>query len=619
MKPSPASKRHTKDTLRIYAEHSRKHLLSVILTFGSIIAASIFGNIPALYYKKILDLLSQNTPSPGVASKAILLLIAIAAIELVRWFFFRTTNFAHNHFQARVTKDLYQSCFERLHRHSFSFFNNAYLGALIKRVNRFVSSFEVIADNIIWSVLPIIVNTIMIVYILSSRAVWLGLIMCVWIVLFLTVNIVFTRWKLKFDIAANDAETASSGHLADTIGNHGTVKLFNGFSREYNHFQKLLETARVLRLKSWNADAVFEGAQGALAVILEIGIFYGAIQLWTQGLITVGDFVLIQAYILTILLEVWGFGRLLRRVFENLANANDMTETLVMPYEIQDIPQAKNLSTTQGKIVFNHVSFSYRPLVKQSERDMEKTEGDDETTTAELDHDQSTLFKDLTFTIQPKQKIALVGPSGSGKSTIIKLLLRMHDLTDGAILIDDQPVNQVTQESLWAAMSLVPQDPVLFHRSVKENIRYGKPEASDEEIIEAAKRAHCHEFIERLEKGYETEVGERGVKLSGGERQRIAIARAILRNAPILLLDEATSSLDSESEKLIQDALHTLMKNKTVIVVAHRLSTIMEMDRIIVLKNGQIIEDDSHQALIKQGGLYAGLWKLQAGGFIKEE
>jgi ABC-type multidrug transport system fused ATPase/permease subunit len=195
----------------------------------------------------------------------------------------------------------------------------------------------------------------------------------------------------------------------------------------------------------------------------------------------------------------------------------------------------------------------------------------------------------------------------------------MYDIQQGEVRIDGQAITAVTQESLWRAMSLVPQDPVLFHRSIMENIRYGRPEASDQEVFEAARLAHCNEFIERLHEGYHTEVGERGVKLSGGERQRIAIARAILRNAPILLLDEATSSLDSESERLIQDALHTLMSNKTVIVIAHRLSTIMQMDRIIVLKEGHILEDGTHKELLQKKGLYAGLWKLQAGGFIQDE
>jgi len=224
----------------------------------------------------------------------------------------------------------------------------------------------------------------------------------------------------------------------------------------------------------------------------------------------------------------------------------------------------------------------------------------------------------LCLDIHAGERVALVGPSGAGKSTVIKLLLRQHDVTRGRILVDDQHITKVTLESLWDNISLVPQDPLLFHRTLKENIRYGKPDATEEEVILAARLAHCHEFITEFSDGYDTYVGERGVKLSGGERQRVAIARAILRNAPILILDEATSSLDSESEKLIQDALVSLMKGKTVAVIAHRLSTIMKMDRIIVIDKGKIVEEGTHaQLLRKKKSVYKRLWNIQSGGFIE--
>jgi ATP-binding cassette subfamily B protein len=220
--------------------------------------------------------------------------------------------------------------------------------------------------------------------------------------------------------------------------------------------------------------------------------------------------------------------------------------------------------------------------------------------------------------VRSGEKVALVGPSGAGKSTIVKILFRFYEITRGKILIDGQDISRVTQESLRDQISLVPQEPILFHRTLRENIRYGRPGASDEEVVEAARQAHCHEFISGLDKGYDTYVGERGIKLSGGERQRVAIARAILKNAPILVLDEATSSLDSESEALIQDALRVLMRDKTVIVIAHRLSTIMQMDRIIVLENGTVADMGTHQELLRtEGGLYKKLWQLQAGGFLE--
>jgi ATP-binding cassette subfamily B protein len=259
---------------------------------------------------------------------------------------------------------------------------------------------------------------------------------------------------------------------------------------------------------------------------------------------------------------------------------------------VVDKPKAREFKFKHGAIEFSKVGFTYK-------------EGVD-------------VLSDFSLNIKPGEKVALIGSSGGGKSTIVKLLFRFFDIQKGRISIDSQDISTVTQDSLRKNLSLVPQDPILFHRSLMENIRYGKPEASEEEVVEASRVAHCHEFISGFPQGYETLVGERGVKLSGGERQRVAIARAVLKNAPILVLDEATSSLDSESEMLIQDALKKLMKGKTVIVIAHRLSTIMQMDRIIVIDGGKIVEEGKHKELLKaQEGIYQKLWNIQAGGFGK--
>jgi ATP-binding cassette subfamily B protein len=400
------------------------------------------------------------------------------------------------------------------------------------------------------------------------------------------------QYKLKYDILYSEADSKASGYLADTITNNVNVKLFNGFGRELDSFKTLTEKVKKLRKIKWYLESTFEAIQGFLMIALEIGMFYVAVILWEKRIINVGDFVLIQAYVLHIFNQVWGFGRTVRFIYESLADAEEMTITLNMPHEIQDIKNAKQLKVTKGAVDFENVGFYY--------------------------HETRKIFENLNFRIESNQKIALVGPSGSGKSTIIKLLLRMHDIRTGKISVDGQNIAKVAQDSLWKNISLVPQDPILFHRSLLENIRYGKPEATEDQVRQAARLAHCDEFISAFPEKYETHVGERGVKLSGGERQRVAIARAILRNAPILVLDEATSSLDSESESLIQDALNNLMKNKTVIVIAHRLSTIMKMDRIIVLESGKIVEQGTHEELLtKPKGLYKKLWKFQAGGFIE--
>jgi ABC-type multidrug transport system fused ATPase/permease subunit len=271
-----------------------------------------------------------------------------------------------------------------------------------------------------------------------------------------------------------------------------------------------------------------------------------------------------------------------------------MVEIILLPHEIKDTPTAKELIVNDVEIGFKDLNFNF--------------------------NETRQVLKNINLNIKPGEKVALIGPSGAGKTTFVRLLLRFYDSTSGQILIDKQDISKVTQESLRSNISLVPQDPVLFHRTLAENIAYGKRDATRQEIEKAASLAHCDEFIKELPYGLETYVGERGIKLSGGERQRVAIARAILKNAPILVLDEATSSLDSESEMLIQDALNVLMENKTVIVIAHRLSTIQKMDRIIVVDNGQIVEQGNHQELLaSENSLYKKLWTLQAGGFIVED
>ncbi|MEK9177967.1 MAG: ATP-binding cassette domain-containing protein, partial [Patescibacteria group bacterium] len=326
----------------------------------------------------------------------------------------------------------------------------------------------------------------------------------------------------------------------------------------------------------------------------EFFLFYYGIKYWQLGLISIGTFVLIQAYYFSMADRLWNVSRVIRDVYEGYADAKEMVEILKLAHDVKDAPGAKAILVPKGEIDWKDVTFAFNMT--------------------------RSVLNGITLHIRNGEKVALVGPSGAGKSTFVRLLLRLYDIESGEITIDGQNIAHVTQDSLRHNISLVPQDPVLFHRTLLENIRYGRRDATDLEVIEAAKLAHCDDFIESLPNKYETYVGERGIKLSGGERQRVAIARAILKNAPVLILDEATSSLDSHSEMLIQDALDTLMKSKTTIVIAHRLSTIKKMDRIIVVDNGKIVEEGTHDTLAeKTNGLYAKLWSLQAGGFLKEE
>ena len=586
-------KNNTKKTLKIYWEHSRVYKLELFIMLFSVIGASILSVIVPLYFKAFFDILVSEQPKDIIYNGLMSILASIIVIEFIQWTLWRSTAFSSTYFQSKVLADLSNLCFRHLHKHSFSYFNNNFTGSLVKRVNYFVRSFENIVDRATWDFIPLIITISIIVAILFSKNSILGMIIVIWIFLFMTVNWIFAKHKMKYDIRRSEAETEATGFLADTITNNSNVKLFCGYKQEVNSFAKLNKKIRDLRIFTWNLDEVFNSTQTFLMIVLEIGVFYFAIQLWKEDLFTVGDFVLLQSYVLILFMKLWHFGKMVRQTYQNLADAEEMTEILDTPYEIKDVYNAKNLKITAGKIKFEKMDFYY--------------------------HKTREVFKDFNFSIKPCERIALIGPSGAGKTTIVKLLLRNHEVSAGKILIDGQDLSKITQESLWKNISLVPQDPILFHRTLMENIRYGRSKATDKEVIEASKLAHCHEFIISSPEGYGTYVGERGIKLSGGERQRVAIARAILRNAPILILDEATSSLDSQSESLIQDALTKLMKGKTVIVIAHRLSTIIKMDRIVYIDKGSIVEDGTHQQLLeKENGYYRKLWELQAGGFIAD-
>ena len=586
-------KNNTRKTIKIYWSHIIKYKLSGSIILFSIIAGSAISVIIPLYYKKFFDILGTDQAREVIADGLIDVLIIILIVHFINWIAWRMADFFLPHFYAQLIADIQDTCFKYLHKHSFSYFNNNFVGALVKRVGYFSNSFRDILDRVLWEFVPLIVKMSVIIAVLFWSNYILGTIVVVWLVIFVIVNWFMALYKMKFDLKRATAQTLATGFLSDTITNNSNIKLFCGNEKEVKDFFNLNEKVRKLTEYTFNLDNIFDAIQALFMIVLEGMTFYVAIKLWEKQMFTIGDFVLLQSYVLIIFMHIWSFGKMIRRTYQNLADAEEMTIILNIPHEIQNSLRAKILKVDKSKIEFENLDFYYNKTRK--------------------------VFEKFNLTIKGCQRVALIGPSGAGKTTVVKLLLRNYDVFGGKILIDDQDISKVTQESLWKNISLVPQDPILFHRSLMENIRYGKFDATDEEVINASKLAHCHEFINNLPEKYGTFVGERGVKLSGGERQRVAIARAILRNAPILILDEATSSLDSHSESLIQDALDKLMKDKTVIVIAHRLSTIVKMDRIIFIDDGRIIEDGTHQQLIKkENGQYRKLWELQAGGFIAD-
>ncbi len=566
----------------------RKFKVSFFAVVLLTIAASALDIFIPLQYLKLWNVLSVNNFTSVEIAKS--LIFFILGLNFIRWTFRRISGFSLAHFESEVLAGLRKQAFSYLIGHSHAFFANNFAGSLTQRINKYARAFEKITDRMIADGLPLIVRglgTVIAIYTLFPKYSYILGVFCL---VFLLTAFIYIRYKLKYDVIASEADSRTTGAVSDSIGNHASIQLFTGHDYERLRVGEVMDDQKNKTKFNWFLWDGLGAIESFYAVAIEFIIFWVVLGDWQTGLITLPVIVLLQNYLIRLIENLWSFAAIVRAYYESFADAEEMAVILSTPYEIIDKPIQK-LKEVKGEVVFDHVSYVY-------------------------DNNNSKVLDDFSVTVHAGQKIAIVGSSGAGKTTFVRLLLHLFNITSGRIMIDGVDISKISQENLRDKISFVPQDPVLFHRTLMENIRYGRRDATDEEVLVAAHLAHCDEFIDALPFGYKTYVGERGVKLSGGERQRVAIARAILKNAPILILDEATSSLDSHSEALIQDALTTLIKGKTTIVIAHRLSTIREMDRIIVLEKGKIIEDGVHDELKKiEGGLYKKLWDLQAGGF----
>jgi ATP-binding cassette, subfamily B, bacterial len=517
----------------------------------------------------------------------LMLFVGLAVIEVVAS---RAGGYCQVTVGPRQRHAVTRALYAYLQQHSHRYLHNDFAGALAHKI----SETSLGVSQTVWAVIfdfwPMAITFMVATVVLWSAYPGLALLVGSWAACFVSLSWFLATRARPFAVTAAATRSDTTGKVVDAVTNLTNTRLFARLAFERGYLDRQLKHELVTIQRSNHYSERVRWFQFTAALILKIGTLYYALHLWSRGVITVAEFVMAATTALLIINEARNLSRRFLDFFEYVGNVTNGVRTIIRPHEIVDLPGAIPARITRGAIELQHVKFAYPG--------------------------GATVFHDLSVRIPAGQRVGLVGYSGSGKSTFVSLLLRLYEPQSGRILIDGVDVRQVTQESLHSQLGLIPQDPSLFHRSLMDNIRYGRQGASDEEVIAAARRAHAHEFIQSAPGGYAALVGERGIKLSGGQRQRIAIARVVLKNAPILILDEATSSLDSLTERAIQETLSDLMRDRTVLVVAHRLSTIAHLDRILVFNAGRIVEDGSHAQLLAAGGLYETLWTRQAGGFL---
>lgn len=550
------------------------------------ILSALYITVQPYVLKKLIDAVPPFIGKPGFILATIIpasLLIFLTILNNVIW---RVNNYVTLKSIPDLKADIIEGASDYVHHHSYKFFQDNLSGAVSNRIVDLANNTDSLIINLRaqFQQLLTIITAIIIAAVVSPI---FSLIFFIWFILFLWFGFYCSRTIEPYSKAFAEVRSFAVGNVVDSFANAINVILFGREEYEKKYLRSSLNDMV-------SKDVVFQTKLMKLAFIMssmsisvQILTILPLLYFGYQGLVTVGDFALIFMLSASILENIWSFTEGLFRVAAELGVFNQALQFISQKHDIVDIKNAVPLKIQDGTIVFSRVKFFYNESQK--------------------------LFEDKTLVITGGEKVGLVGFSGSGKTSFVNLITRTFDIQSGDILIDNQSISSVSLESLRKNIAFIPQDPTLFHRSLMDNIRYGRLDASEEEVIEAAKKANAHEFAIALEQGYQTLVGERGVKLSGGQRQRIAIARAILKDAPILILDEATSALDSATEALIQESLKIAMKNKTVIVIAHRLSTIKAMDRILVFDGGKIVEEGTHQYLLEKGAIYPKLWNLQQG------
>ncbi len=576
-----------------YFPYLKKYKVSLFFMFFFVTISSLIDVYFPLYFLKLTEKIELSSNFSFDQIKPIFTMLVYLLI--IRWVVRRLDGFIGDDFYSKIGYDIRINVFDKIIKKNHNFFVNNFAGSLLNKINRYVGTFYTVTTTLFEKVIPLLIRVIGIILAVSVIDGFYSKVLIIFSIFFTVTSYLAVQSKRKLQIEASKAESVLSGEFADSISNQSSVQLFNSYDTELESIKVSTSKLRDLNRKNWFSWIRISAYQSGIATILNIYVLFHAFKDLETGVITLAALFIIRNFTDTVIEKLWDIAGITKNLQEGFGQAHELVEAINSKDNVLDKENAIDLKQFKKGIVFENANYEYENNNKQ-------------------------VLNNFNLNIPVKQKVGLIGLSGGGKTTIVKLLLRLFDVSSGSIKIDGKDIRDITQGSLRDLISFVPQDTSLFHRSIMDNIRYGKPNATNEEVYKAAKKAHAHEFIIKINGGYDTLVGERGVKLSGGERQRIAIARAILKNAPILVLDEATSALDSETEQKIQEALDELMKGKTVIAIAHRLSTIKKMDRILVLENGKIAEDGSHDELLQNPeSTYKKLWDLQAGGFIQEE